>query len=281
MLNRLKAAYVSVYLTVIAIIMIYSAGKLIDGESMIGWGGALLTSAPMALLFTFMLIRPIIARTSENLTEIHVPTALGTLFAAGDALSGNDALPLILALISYAGFLLYVFWYSRYDREESQAITVGKPLPDVMLQDADGQDISLQTLTSQPTVLLFFRGNWCPLCMAQIKEIAAQYREIEALGAQVVLVSPQPQGHTRSLAKKFDVNFRFMTDSGNKVADALGIVSDFGIPTGFEALGYDTEAPMPTVIITNAEGQVVWADQTDNYRVRPEPATFIGVLQAL
>jgi hypothetical protein len=72
-----------------------------------------------------------------------------------------------------------------------------------------------------------------------------------------------------------------MTDSGNKVADALGIVSDFGIPTGFEALGYDTEAPMPTVIITNAEGQVVWADQTDNYRVRPEPSTFIGVLQAL
>jgi len=46
-------------------------------------------------------------------------------------------------------------------------------------------------------------------------------------------------------------------------------------------MGYDTEAPMPTVIITDANGRVHWADETDNYRVRPEPETFLKVLKTL
>ena len=129
--------------------------------------------------------------------------------------------------------------------------------------------------------MLFFRGNWCPLCMAQIREIAAQYREIEALGARVLLISPQPQAHTRQLAQKFDVNFLFLQDPHNQVARQLGILSEFGIPTGLEVMGYETEAPMPTVIITDATGTVVWVDETDNYRVRPEPGQFLKVLRTL
>jgi len=34
----------------------------------------------------------------------------------------------------------------------------------------------------------------------------------------------------------------------------------------------------PTAIVTDAEGLILLADQTDNYRVRPDPATFVEVL---
>jgi len=30
--------------------------------------------------------------------------------------------------------------------------------------------------------------------------------------------------------------------------------------------------------MTNAQGKIIFADLTDNYRVRPEPATFLKVL---
>jgi hypothetical protein len=32
------------------------------------------------------------------------------------------------------------------------------------------------------------------------------------------------------------------------------------------------------VVITNARGEILFADLTDNYRVRPEPSTFVEVL---
>ena len=46
-----------------------------------------------------------------------------------------------------------------------------------------------------------------------------------------------------------------------------------------ELLGYDPDTVLPTVIITDASGKIIFVDLTDNYRVRPEPETFIQVLK--
>ena len=72
--------------------------------------------------------------------------------------------------------------------------------------------------------------------------------------------------------------FVFLTDPGNKAAGKLDIAMDDGVPLGIT--GYDAETVMPTVIITSANGRIIFLDQTDNYRVRPEPSTFIEVLDA-
>jgi hypothetical protein len=46
-----------------------------------------------------------------------------------------------------------------------------------------------------------------------------------------------------------------------------------------QVLGYDSETVLPTVIITAAGGKILWSHQTDNYRVRPEPALYLKVLR--
>ena len=280
LINRLKAAYVSLYLTVASVISAYAVWQLLEGHDALTWSGVLLSAAPMALVIGFLMIKPVMARTSADLPEAHVPIAIGVALTAWGT-SGNDWFPLTLAVISYVGFLLYVYWYSRYGRVKSDALSIGKVLPAFTLLDVDRNEVNSSELSGKPAVILFYRGNWCPLCMAQIKEIAKQYQELEALGAEVIMVSPQPHKYTRELAEKFNVNFRFMTDKDNQAAKVLGIASEFGIPTGLEAMGYDTEAPMPTVIITDKQGTVVWTHETDNYRVRPEPETFLEVIRAL
>ena len=52
------------------------------------------------------------------------------------------------------------------------------------------------------------------------------------------------------------------------------------MPLGMEIFGYKSETVLPTVIITDEEGKILFLDQTDNYRVRPEPETFFEVLNA-
>ena len=75
------------------------------------------------------------------------------------------------------------------------------------------------------------------------------------------------------------MNFDFLTDEGNKAARILGIESENGIPLGMQMLGYDSETVLPTVIITDENGRVIWTHETDNYRVRPEPDVFLKVLR--
>ncbi len=111
--------------------------------------------------------------------------------------------------------------------------------------------------------------------MAQIKEIATRYRELSALGAKIILIAPQPEQKTRSLADKFDVPFIFMTDIDNRAAQALGIEMKNGLPAGMEMLGYDKDTVYPTVIITDTDGRIIYSDFTNNYRIRPEPDEFI------
>ena len=72
----------------------------------------------------------------------------------------------------------------------------------------------------------------------------------------------------------------FLVDKDNRAAKALDILSENGTPTGLELLGYDSDTVMPTVLITDEKGKIIFADLTDNYRVRPEPDTFIEVLKS-
>ena len=193
---------------------------------------------------------------------------------------GQDGRTRALAL-GAATFALYSLWYSRLGRAPSGKLTVGQRLPALELLGANGEPYSTSALAGHPALLFFYRGNWCPLCMAQIKEVAGHYRELSALGAKVVLISPQPHGNTAELARRFDVSFDFVTDVGNRAARALDLEMKDGLPMGMGLLGYDHDTVFPTVLVLDRDGVIRWADQTDNYRVRPEPSTFLPLLREL
>jgi peroxiredoxin len=225
------------------------------------------------------------ARTSENLNFLYVIPLLALLLAVMVIVimhleTQQYLFSAIALLTSLTGNLLYVFWYSRFGRKQNTVLEVGKTLPEFFLKDTSGARISSQYLMGQACLIMFYRGNWCPLCMAQIKEVAGQYRELESRGIKIIMVSPQSQGHTNDLAKRFDVNMTFLIDENNQAADKLQVIAKNGLPVGLQALGYDSDTVMPTVIMTNSEGRIIFADLTDNYRVRPEPADFIRVFDA-
>lgn len=107
----------------------------------------------------------------------------------------------------------------------------------------------------------------------------ARYKQLDALGVRVALIAPQPHENTVGVSKTYGAKFDFLTDEGNAAARTLGIEHRNGLPMGMQALGYDSDTVMPTVIITGKDGKIVWTHETDNYRVRPEPETFLEVLR--
>jgi len=94
-----------------------------------------------------------------------------------------------------------------------------------------------------------------------------------------VPVSSQPLSHSRKLAQKHEAPMQFMRDPGNSAAKQLGIAHHFGTPMGLQALGYGNDTAMPTVIITDPDGTILFADETDNYRIRPEPELFLEIIR--
>ena len=272
-MHQLKATYISMYMMALMGAMAYGIWSLVQGDAA-GWG-LLLATVPTLGLF-MVLFTQRVARTEQNLYWIPGVGAAGTVLAVA---LGGMGLPAVVALIVGVPMaLLYTHWYSRFGARQHPDLQPGQALPTFELQDIDGRTVTSTDLTTKPALWLFFRGNWCPLCMAQIKEVAAQYRQLAERGVEVLLISPQPQGHTQKLAQRFDAPMRFLTDVDNRAARRLGVLAEGGLPLGMQALGYDSDVPMPTVFITAPGGKVVYSDLTDNYRIRPEPDDFIAAL---
>jgi peroxiredoxin len=222
-------------------------------------------------------LRPV-ARTSRSLNVFTILILVGLVLITAEFYQGNAPLNyLIVANSSLVLWLLYVYWYSILPTLRS-AIKVGNFLPELTFVGKENEEVSSTDFEGKKVLFMFYRGNWCPLCMAQIREISTQYQELERRGVAVLLISPQPVSHSVALAKKMKVNFHFLTDVNNAMARQLKIDQDHGVPLGFEVLGYKSETVLPTVIITDEQGKILFLDQTDNYRVRPEPETFLEVL---
>ena len=254
-------------------------GAVLGGFEATAWLGAAIASVPLPVIAAYVTFGGV-ERTSENMPFMLLISAAGVMVALWEQfIEGSSGWgPTGVALASGLLLVMYVFWYSRFGRHDSVHLLVGGKLPEFSLKDVDGNDFDSSSLLGAPAVLMFYRGNWCPLCMAQINEIAGRYQDMEAMGIKVVLVSPQPEEYSRKLAGQYEVPFIALIDEDNKVAEELGIAVKNGVPIGIPG-GYPPDTVLPTLIVTNENGTILFSDQTDNYRVRPEPDVFLAILR--
>ena len=55
--------------------------------------------------------------------------------------------------------------------QEARPIAVGAAAPDAALRDLDGNDVTLHAIVAEkPTVLIFYRGSWCPYCNLHLSD---------------------------------------------------------------------------------------------------------------
>lgn len=274
----MKRWFISLYLTLLTALVVVAIYAAFDSRPWLAPAGMLLAAiAPLTFFGWLMLARP--ARTEAHPVIVSVLSGLGAVLAAMTVYRYGQAHQpyLVGAVLALAGWLVYVNWYSRQPRAEAAPVP-GRPLPDFELIDADGRTLTRNDLAGHAAVLLFYRGNWCPLCTAQIHELADSWREIERHGARLWFISSQSQKHTREIAARFSIPAQFLRDPDNRAADRIGIAAPGATPAGMELLGYPADAALPTVIVVDAEGIVRFVEVAENYRMRPAPETYLRFL---
>lgn len=270
MKNITKSLFISAFPVFALVVFIKT---FIENNFTIHSIGLLISALSVVIFFLMLFIKPV-ARTSKTLSFYSTPIVLGLLLNLID-FNRNS---LLIALSIALGWLTYLTWYSTFLKRETTILEVGKKLPEFSLENVSKELININSFKGDFKIMLFYRGNWCPLCMAQIKEVVNQYKELDKRNIDMLLVSSQPHKFTKNLAEKHQVPFHFLRDVDNKVAKQLKIIHENGLPAGFQVLGYESDVVLPTVIITDKNNKIIFADLTDNYRVRPEPETFLKII---
>jgi peroxiredoxin len=170
-------------------------------------------------------------------------------------------------------------------------IAAGETLADVELLDAHGQATSLPAaLDGRRGVLVFYRGAWCPYCNIALNAYqSGLLDQLEQRGIALVAVSPQKPDGSLTTREKNDLRFAVLSDPGNQLAGAAGIVTapstearaaQLELGLDLEQVNADATAalPMPTTLILEPDLTVRWVDVHPDYTTRSEP---VAILQAL
>ena len=277
--NKLKAWFLSGLVTYSIVVTLIGTYVLATGTGQYAiWIAVTVANAQIALYFARLYVAQV-PRTSPGLTGFSVGIFVATMYSVYTSyqLQLASAAPL-LAFVALSGWLAYVAWYSDLGDRSKDRIKLGKRLPTINLEDYDGNALSSSDWKGQKRLVIFYRGNWCPICTAQVNELGKFEKQFKELGVRITLISPQSHEKSRKHAKRVGMDYDFLVDVNNQAATQLGILQQGGLPKGFEVLGYETDVPKPTTFVVD-DGKVVFADLTTNYRLRTKPEDIIAALK--
>ena len=169
---------------------------------------------------------------------------------------------------------------------------VGDRAPAIRLRDQHGETFDVATLLAKgPVVVTFYRGGWCPFCNLEFKAYQSALPRIAAAGASMVAISPEKPDDTVSTAAKNLLRFPVLSDVGQRVVKAFGIVYAFtdDVRKVYDGFGLDMPSkngspndwslPLSATYVIDRDGVIRFADTRVDYRERTDPLEVLRVLE--
>jgi len=177
---------------------------------------------------------------------------------------------------------------------QRNVLLVGSEAPDFELPDQGGKPISSCDLRAQGKLLIhFYRGRWCPFCMTTLEAWREALPDIQALGAAFCAISPQLVRHSAFTADQHRLRFPVLSDAGNAVARAFGLVYEvpdhqrelfrrvFVSLENLNGMRYEEwSLPIPATFVIGQDGKILFADANPDYMQRTEPSEIVSLLRA-
>jgi peroxiredoxin len=163
-------------------------------------------------------------------------------------------------------------------------LLIGQSAPNSKLQTVDGDPVSLKALTMQkPTVLIFYRGGWCPYCNSQLAGLKDIEGKLDALGYQILAISPETptQLQEQKLQTKFTV--QLLADPDLEAISGFGIgfyvpdekrttyKSKWDINLTSDKISGKAVLPAPAVFILDTNGKVLFSYVNPDFKTRISP----------
>lgn len=184
----------------------------------------------------------------------------------------------------------YVPWE---EGSKMEPLAVGAKLPKGSVAwTKKGVAVDLNKVAMEkPTVLIYYRGGWCPFCSVHLHELQKSVPALEAMGYQLIAVSTD----TVEALAEYDtsgLNYRILADPDLKLATSLGIkykvVKEYiqhvkEIPQG---RAFDMEERnggflvTPSAYVLDTSTAIHFAYSNDNYTVRASQDALLKAAKA-
>jgi peroxiredoxin len=178
----------------------------------------------------------------------------------------------------------------RVVKNASQGLRVvrGDLAPDFSLPNAFGQTICLSKILETDIVILkFYRGEWCPICNLDLREIQKHLPEIKSYGATLLAISPQKPDDALTISQRNELGFDVLSDEKQEVIKSYHLQFDPGEDyhkrrdlTLLNGDGSKT-LPVPATFIIDTNQKIIAGHVEADYTLRMNPKEILLVLSEI
>lgn len=166
-------------------------------------------------------------------------------------------------------------------------LLIGEKIPNIILKSAENADVPLtDLLKKKKSVLVFYRGGWCPYCNTHLQALAEAEKQIFAEGFQIIAISPDAPANLKITEEKDKVKYTLLSDSKGELIKAIGIA--FEAPENYKSVinvhsnGVNTNfLPVPSVFVVNTENEILFEYISPNFKHRISAELLVSVLKNL
>jgi peroxiredoxin len=166
------------------------------------------------------------------------------------------------------------------DPTQVQALAVGTRAPTFSAQTEDG---AVRTFSPEgykkPTIVLFYRGGWCPYCNSQLSDLRLVESKLRRNGFEIIFLSTDRPAILYSSLKAKNIHYTLLSDSRLEAAKAFHIayrldeatlanMKQYGIDLDSTTGGPLHELPVPSVFIIDTTGTIRYVYSNPDYKVR-------------
>ena len=122
----------------------------------------------------------------------------------------------------------------------------------------------------------FIRGHWCPYCVAELQQLDESAKEFAALGIRLAALSSDRVDELRPFKQMHNWDIVLLADPELVVHRQYRVEFRKFTPKR----GPFRELAIPTTILIDREGRVLWLEQTTDFRVRPQASIVLAKAKA-
>ena len=156
--------------------------------------------------------------------------------------------------------------------------------PDFILPNIKGEKISLSSQKGKWIVLVFYRGNWCPMCNTQIANLANDYPKFQEINAEIIAISTDTPEKAAKTQEKSHSLFPILLDEKGEVVQLYGVLVEKREWKDMPALMHGKKTgtyAMPAVFIVDPQGVLRYSYVGRSFTDRPSNENLLKALKEL
>lgn len=167
----------------------------------------------------------------------------------------------------------------------------GERAPSATVFTAEGKPVNLESLYGEkPTVLIFYRGGWCPYCRRHLADLRTIDDELKDAGAHILALSPDRPELVAGAAQEHDYGYRLLSDYRAEAALAFGLA--FRVPSRTLEKYRENDLylrkrsgqphgllPVPAAYVVDTGGMIRYAHWNPNYKKRIDPQKLLEAVR--